>query len=58
MSNMRHKSRRAKERQPKEEEARLEEEKNQVAKTKEEAETQLSLAASLYNTGPSCSKLG
>ena len=44
MSNMRHKARRAKERQPKEEEARLEEEKNQVAKTKEEAETQLSLA--------------
>ena len=44
MSNMRHKARRAKERQPKEEEARLEEEKKQVAKTKEEADTQLSLA--------------
>ena len=44
MSNMRRKARRAKERQLKEEEARLEEEKKLVAKTREEAETQLSLA--------------
>ena len=48
MRNMRHKARRAKERQPKEEEARLEEEKKQVAKTKEEAETQLSLATEAF----------
>ena len=44
MSNMRRKARRAKERQLKEEEERLDEERKKVAKTKEEAETQLSLA--------------
>ena len=44
MSNMRRKARRAKERELKEEEERLDEERKKVAKTKEEAETQLSLA--------------